>query len=141
MKPVFILDTGPLVALLSERDRHHAWARERWQEIPAPLLTCEAVLTEACFLLASKHGGREAVFKLLRRGAVDLAFSLATEVDAVERLMNRFRDLPMSLADACVVRLAERYPGARVFTLDTKHFGIYRMHGRQVVPTIAPEPL
>ena len=138
MKPVCILDTGPLVALLSERDHYHSWAKECWERVPPPLLTCEPVLTEACFLLAGRPGGREGVFNLLRRGAVQIAFPLATEIDAVDKLMRRYRDVPMSLADACLVRLAERNAGSSVLTLDTKHFGIYRIHGRQVIPMIRP---
>ena len=67
----FIVDTGPLVALLNRRDRHHGWAREQWARIEAPLLTCEPVIAEACFLVRAIDGGTAAVLDLVHRGALE----------------------------------------------------------------------
>jgi len=139
MRRQVVLDTGPLVAFLNRRDRHHRWATEQLAEIEAPLLTCEAVLSEACFLLRSASGGSRAVFDLLDREVVTVAFALAKEARAVSRLLARYESVPMSLADACLVRMAEQDARRSILTLDNG-FRIYRKHARHVVPTILPEP-
>lgn len=137
MRGKALLDTGPLVAFLNRRDRHHAWTTERLGEIEAPLLTCEAVLSEACFLLRQVPGGSEAVMNLIERGLLLLPFRLEDEAPAVRRLLARFASVPMSLADACLVRMTEQHPESVVMTLD-RDFLLYRKHGRQVVPTLLP---
>jgi len=133
-----LLDTGPLVALLNARDAHHGWARELLASVAPPLVTCEAVLSEACFLVRQLHGGRDRVLELVHRGAVAVPFRLEDELPAVRRLLSRYADVPMSLADACLVRMAEQHAGSAVMTMDGD-FRIYRKHGRQIVPTLMPE--
>jgi predicted nucleic acid-binding protein len=133
-----ILDTGPLVAFLNREDRFHAWAVAEWDAIEPPMLTCEAVLSEACFLLRRTVLGSRGVLALVERDVVRLPFRLADEAKEVARLLGRYARVPMSLADACLVRLAERHHDSAVFTLDAD-FRIYRKHGRQVLPTIMPE--
>ena len=137
MKHRVILDTGPLVALLNRADRHHQWATEQWGQITPPLLTCEAVVAEACFLVRRFPDGQAAVLELARRGILDVSFRLVEETESLVRLLKKYRDVPMSLADGCMVRMAERYPEGIVFTLDTD-FSIYRKNGRQVIPTLTP---
>ena len=137
MRRYVILDTGPLVALLNRRDRHHGWAREQWTHIAPPLLTCEAVLAEACFLVRRFDGGQAAVLALASRGVLDLSFHVAEETTAVSRLLKKYQDVPMSLADACLVRMAERCAESVVFTMDSD-FMVYRKNGRQLVPMLAP---
>ncbi|MDX1389211.1 MAG: PIN domain-containing protein [Acidobacteriota bacterium] len=137
MKRQIIVDTGPVVALLNRKDRHHAWAETVWAEVEAPLLTCEAVVAESCYLLRNLDGGSFAVMELIRRGAVALAFSLAEESQAVGRLIKRYRDVPISLADACLVRMSELLTESEVMTLDGD-FRIYRRQGRRVIPTMMP---
>lgn len=137
MKHQVILDTGPLVALLNQADRHHPWARDEWARITPPLLTCEAVLAEACFLVRRFAGGQSAVLELVRRGVLDVSFHLADGTDPVFRLLNKYQGVPMSFADACIVRLAEQHPAGVVFTLDSD-FSIYRKNTRQVIPTLIP---
>ncbi len=132
-----ILDTGPLVALLNRRDQHHRWAKDQWARIAPPLLTCEAVLAEACFIVQPFAGGQGAVLELVRRGVLDLSFSLAEETAAISRLLKKYRDVPMSLADGCIVRMAERHAKGVVFTLD-RDFAIYRKNERQLIPTLTP---
>jgi uncharacterized protein len=137
MKGRVLVDTGPLVAFLNRRDHSHAWAREQLGAIEPPLLTCEAVLTEACFLLGRLRGGTEALMKLLSAGAVAVPFRLDQEIGPVTKLLRKYADVPIALADACLVRMAELVAESAVLTLD-KDFRIYRKHGRQVIPTILP---
>jgi predicted nucleic acid-binding protein len=130
-----ILDTGPLVAAINAKERSHAWAGEQLKGMVFPMLTCEPVLTEACFLLGKNYG---AVFHMLDAGFLKLGFSLADEAGVVARLMKKYADVPMSLADACLVRMSEIHDGSKVFTLD-RDFKIYRRNGRQTIPLIYPE--
>jgi len=130
-----IADTGPIVAFLNARDRHHEWAVRRFSELRAPLLTCEAVLSEACFVLRAVRGGPEAVIDLVHRGALALPFSLEQEASSIRKLLVKYRDVPMSLADACLVRLSEQHAESAVVTLDGD-FSVYRRHGRQAIPLI-----
>ena len=138
MSPPILLDTGPLVAFVRAQDRHHPWAESRIGGILAPMLTCEAVLSETCHLLRATDGGPQAVMGMLRKGAIALPFRLADHLDAVAALMAKYRDLPMSVADACLVRMSELYDRSVVLTTDS-HFRIYRRHGRQVIPTLMPD--
>ncbi|MGH7275783.1 MAG: type II toxin-antitoxin system VapC family toxin [Candidatus Rokuibacteriota bacterium] len=133
-----LLDTGPLVAFLNRRDRHHRWARLRLGEETTPLWTCEAVVSEACFLLRGTREGPRAVLELLARGAIRVAFRLEDHLAEVARLMARYASVPMSLADACLVRMAEQHPDSRVLTAD-RDFTLYRKHGRHAIPTVMPD--
>ena len=135
--PRIIVDTGPLVAFLAEKEKHHAWAGERFEQLPAPFLSCEAVLTETFFLISRLPDAPRRFFELLASGLIETDFSMLAEREALWDLMHKYRDLPMSLADACLVRLAESHPGAEVFTLDS-HFKVYRTHGRRKLPLIIP---
>lgn len=137
MRKNVILDTGPLVALLNRHDRHHQWAKDQWAQIDPPLLTCEAILAEACFLVQPFAGGQTAVLEMVRRSVLDLSFGLAEEAAAVSRLLKKYQDVPMSLADGCLVRMAERHSKSVVFTLDSD-FKIYRKYRRQRIPTLSP---
>jgi predicted nucleic acid-binding protein len=132
-----LLDTGPLVALLNRRDRHHDWACEEWSDIEPPLLSCDAVISEACFLLRSVRGGSTSVLELVDREVVALPFRLDHEAARVKALLLRYANVPMSLADACLVRMAEQYPSSPVLTLD-RDFRLYRKNGRQVIPARMP---
>ena len=140
MTEATLVDTGPIVALLNVRDRHHAWSREVFGEIEAPVLTCEAVLSEVCFLLRNARGGSEAVLKLVDRGLVRLRFRLEAEIGPVRRLLSRYSNVPMSLADACLVRMSEQVSDSVLLTLD-RDFKVYRRHGRNVIPTRMPARL
>jgi predicted nucleic acid-binding protein len=132
-----IIDTGPLVALLSRNDRHHLWVREVLDAIEPPVFTCEAVISEACFLFARVRDGQDAVLALLTHDIVKVDFRMSTEVDALRALMKKFANVPMSLADASLVRMSELDPRSRILTLDGD-FRIYRRNRRQAIPTIMP---
>jgi predicted nucleic acid-binding protein len=134
---VAIVDTGPLVAFLDRNERHHAWAVARIDELEAPLLVCEPVLAEAMYLLGSSGKGQDALFALLENGALRLALQIEQHVAALRALCRKYRDTPMSLADACVVRMAELYERHMVFTLDSD-FTIYRKLGRAPLSLIYP---
>ena len=133
-----LLDTGPLVAFLNRNDQWHPWAKAQMGALPPPLLTCEPVLTEACFLIQRSGGQPADVLKKVQAGVIEVALEIETEAVALETLMRRYHDTPMSLADACLVRLSELHSDCQVFTLDT-HFRWYRRHGRQVIPLLAPQ--
>ena len=116
-----ILDTGPLVAFLNQRDRYHEWAKARMAEMRPPLHTCEAVLSEACFLLRNLSGGTDAIMALVERRLVTISFHLESEHARVRRLLRRYGDRPrpMSLADACLVRMAELVDRPKDVLLET----------------------
>ena len=102
-----------------------------------PLVTCEPVLTEVCFLI-HRAGGRPAdLIRKLMQGGIEIGIDIAGEAVAIESLMRRYADTPMSLADACLVRLSERLPEGRLFTLDSD-FEHYRRNGRQAIPLLYP---
>nr|VFJ72168.1 MAG: hypothetical protein BECKFW1821C_GA0114237_103228 [Candidatus Kentron sp. FW] len=89
MRRGVIVDTGPLVAYLSERDNYHAWTRGQLEDIGFPLLTCEAVLTETCFLIGRNGGDAGVPIEMLNRGWLSISFDLSLESEAVGQLMRR----------------------------------------------------
>jgi len=131
-----LVDAGFVVALLSSRDNHHEWAVSQASEMRPPWSTCEAVLSESFHLL----GGRGAanLGELLRRRALLVTFELAKNIAPVVKLIEKYSDVPMSLADACVVRMTETLADPMVLTTD-EDFRVYRRHSRQVVPCVTPE--
>jgi uncharacterized protein len=132
-----IIDTGPLVAYLNRRDRWHRWAVEQMAALHPPLVTCEPVLTEACFLI-HRAGGRPAdLVRKVAQGVLEIGVDLQEDASGIHSLMQRYADTPMSLADACLVRLTERFADCRLFTLDSD-FEYYRRNGRQVIPLLRP---
>ena len=135
MPPSVIIDSGALVALLDPRDQYHAWARTAVANLPLPWHTCEAVVVEAFFLLARPDAAR--LIRLLGDGRLRVTYGLRDEGQPVFELMNKYADVPMSLADACLVRMSETLPDPVVLTTDAD-FKIYRRHSRQVVPCIRP---
>ena len=137
-EPVGLLDTGPLVSFLGLGLEYHEWAVEEWKRLRPPLLTCEPVLTEAAFLLKREGCDADPLFALLERGVIRIGLSIQEQQADLRALMRRYRNRPMSLADACLVRLSEMHAGAEVLTLDSD-FRIYRRHGNKVIPLRMPE--
>jgi predicted nucleic acid-binding protein len=132
-----LLDTGPLVGYLNAADQHHRWATECWTALFDPLWTCEAVVSEAVFVLQSEGLSVEPILRLVDRGVIRLDFSLKDNRTDVFRVLRKYADQPMSVADACLVRMAELHPDSRVFTAD-RDFLVYRRSGRGVIPLLAP---
>ena len=133
-----LVDTGPLVAALRRRDKHHEWARAHFEAATRPFVSCEAVISEAVFLLERAGGGKQALLGLLERGIVVIGYSLESEMTETLRLMRRYDDTPMSFADACLVRMSERIDRSVVFTTDSD-FQLYRKNGRQIIPLMIPD--
>ncbi len=135
---MLLLDTGPWVALHCSDERHHGWAKTQFAQHAGPFLSCEAVVTETCFLLARGGFDPAKALALLERGVVRIGMSLSEEASAVRKLFERYDNVPASLADACLIRLSELYEGSRVLTLDSD-FHIYRRHGRKSIPLLRPD--
>jgi predicted nucleic acid-binding protein len=135
---VGLLDTGPLVSFLASGLEHHEWAVEQWKQLRPPLLTCEPVLTEAAFLLKREGRDTDSLFALLERGVIRIGVTIQEHQADLRALMRRYRNRPMSLADACLVRLSEMHAAAEVLTLDSD-FRIYRRHGNRVIPLRMPD--
>jgi predicted nucleic acid-binding protein len=133
-----IADTGVIVAYLDKRDERHKWTYEQMKVLPAPYSVCESVITESCFLVSRLHNGKKNVLEMLKAGFLEIDFSLSSEIEAVENLMQKYENVPMSLADACLVRMSETIKDSVVFTTDSD-FHIYRKNGKQKIDLIIPE--
>lgn len=138
MAKTVLIDSGPLVAALRQRDQHHQWARAHFEASVEPFVTCEAVISESFFLLERARHGKEALCALLERGVLVVDFSLSDRLTETLRLISRYHDTPMSFADACLVSMAEQTAEAVILTIDSD-FRTYRKNGRQVIPVIMPE--
>ena len=132
-----IIDTGPLIAIIDPRDAQHRWTIDQLKVLEPPFLTCEAVVSESLFLLSSARQGVPTLLNMMQEDLIRLAFNLDEHLAAVTRLITKYHGVPMSLADACLVRLSEVHKDCRVLTLD-KHFKHYRRYGRSVIPLISP---
>jgi uncharacterized protein len=129
-----IADTGFLVAFGNRRDYHHAWALEIAERITEPLLTCEAVLAETAFHLASAS----LVLEFVREGLVRPAFVVAEHLPRLTELAARYSDRQPDLADLCLIRLSELHPKYPVVTTDLSDFRVYRRGRREVIPLVHP---
>jgi len=117
------------VALIHAEDRHHASCRDALERIREPLVTVWPVITEAMYLLDFSAEAQDALWRLLERDAVKILSLDAGDVPRMRELMRKYRDLPMDLADAALVRAAERERISRVFTIDRRDFEVYRPRG------------
>ena len=130
-----LVDAGFLVAMLSRRDSLHKWAVEQASENSPPWYTCEAVLSEAYHLLGER--GAPALSAMLSRRAVVARFNLDDNVESVVAFLRKYANVPMSFADACLVRMSEIIADPLILTTDSD-FHVYRRHSRQVVPASYP---
>jgi uncharacterized protein len=140
MKREVLLDTGPLVAFINGRDIYHDWAMAQWAHITPPLLTCEAVISEACYLLRGAKRGQAAVMELINRGILNLPVRIDEHIKQLTWLLEKYNDIPMSLADACMVRMSELYSDSLLLTIDND-FNIYRKNKRQAIQVLSPPDL
>ena len=130
-----LVDASFVVAVLYRRDTHHQWAAAQSGNFPRPWLTCESALSESFHLLGPR--GAPVLQDLLRRGSVRLAFDLGDQLESVLQLMQKYADVPMSLADACLVRMTEVFSDSILLTADAD-FRVYRRHSRQAIPCLLP---
>jgi len=137
VKQQILLDTGPLVAFLNRRDKFHNWAVAQWDQIKPPMLTCESVISEACFLLTGTSTGIDSVMQMIQRKIMTVSFHLDEHTPPIKKLLLKYRSVPISLADACLIRMSELHPDSRIFTLDSD-FNLYRKDRRRIIPTIMP---
>lgn len=133
-----LVDAGPLIAIIDRNDDDHEPCVQALSRLTAPLVTTWPAFTEAMYLLGDRVGwmGQERLWQLAVRGDLNLAATGEQELERVRDLMERYRDLPMDLADATLVALAESLRLRRIFTLDSD-FRVYRMNGRrafEIVP-------
>lgn len=130
-----LVDAGYVVALLSRRDTHHQWAVATAERLPPPWKTCESALSEAFHLLGIP--GQPALSALLLRRAVICPFDLTEHLDDVLKLIQKYQDVPMSFADACLVRMTEIFADPVLLTTDAD-FRVYRRHGRRTIACAMP---
>ena len=134
-----LVDAGPIAALLDRRDTHHDWAKQQLAHLHQPLLTCEGVVSEVFFLLVRVRGGISTFAELLRHKLirVDSEFSYCEHLTEILDNVERYKNVPMSFADACLVRMTEIKRDSLVFTTD-RDFLTYRRNRRERIPLIAP---
>jgi predicted nucleic acid-binding protein len=120
-----LLDTGVIVALLDRTERNHAVCAEAVEEAAAPLLTCEAVIAESCYLLRGHRGAAEAILENVKTGVFQIPLQLTQAAAPIQRLFRKYRDREMDLADACLVHLAGEFETGDILTFDSD-FEIYR---------------
>ncbi len=132
-----LVDAGPLYALLNRREHYHEWARRYTNELDFPFYTCEAVLSEAHFLLQRTSLGGRQLNRMIESGLIDLSFSYDGHIERVNELMVTYQSVPMSFADACLLRMAELHGESRIFTTDSD-FKIYRKHRTERIELLMP---
>jgi predicted nucleic acid-binding protein len=136
MAPV-IVDAGPIYAFLDRNEEHYDWVCAQFRQIRVPLLTCDAALSEVCYLLQRSRCEIGGLREILRRKVILSGFGSTLGLDRALELMAAYRDVPMSLADACLVVMIEQNPGSVLFTLD-RDFTIYRQQRRRIIPLLSP---
>ncbi len=132
-----IIDSGPIVAFLNKEDKYHDWAITQFSRLNPPFLTCEPVISEVCFLLRHTDNGAQNTLILLERELIQIPFKLETEIRIIMKLIDKYKNIPMSLADACLVRMSEQIADSSICTLDSD-FKIYRKEKRKTILVIAP---
>jgi uncharacterized protein len=135
VKPV-LLDTGAIVALLDRSEKFHAACAASVRELRVPLITCEAVIAESCYLLRGMRGAAEAVIENVEAGIFQIPFRLPEAAQAVRQILRKYRHRKIDLADACLIHLAGEYKTPEILTLD-RDFEIYRW-GRNKAFHITP---
>ena len=134
---MILVDAGPLVALLDADDQFHKKCVATLKVLRESLVTVWPAVTEAMYLLGDLPKAQEALWEMLARGVLQFLPLHLTEVPRIRELMSKYADRPMGLADAALVRVAEREGIRQIFTVDRKDFSVYRLHGR-VRPNIIP---
>ena len=134
---MILVDAGPLVALVDADDQFHKKCVAALKALREPLVTVWPPVTEAMYLLGDLPKAQDALWEMLARGALHLLPLDLADVSRIRELMAKYADRPMDLADAAIVRVAEREGIRKIFTVDREDFSVYRLHGR-VRPNIIP---
>jgi hypothetical protein len=134
---LILVDAGPLVALVNADDQYHSRCIAALETFREPMATVWPPLTEAMYLLAELPRAQEALWEMLERGALQLLPLDPGDAPRIRDLMRKYSDRPMDLADASLLRVAERDGIRKIFTIDRQDFSVYRLHGR-TRPTILP---
>jgi predicted nucleic acid-binding protein len=132
-----IVDTGFIVGAMDAADQWHPWAAREFPNLCSPALTCEAVVSEACFQLRRTSSARSQLLAWIRCGGLEVHPILPAEIDQIEKLFARF-GIRMDYADACLVRLSELHRGHAIVTTDAKDFRIHRRFRREALPLLTP---
>ena len=127
---MILVDAGPLVAMVDADDQHHAKCVTTLRDLREPLATVWPPLTEAMYLLADLPKAQQAIWEMLERGALQLLPLQTPDVPRIWELMRKYADRPMDMADAALLRVAEREGIRKIFTIDRKDFSVYRLHNR-----------
>jgi uncharacterized protein len=132
---IYLLDTGPLVSALAENEPHYGpWAKDLLRRLPVPLYTCESVLTEAAHFL----GSPDSILGAIADGLLVCPWDLTENHFRLRQLIQKYADLEMDLADACLVAMSERWWDCKVVTIDLSDFHVYRRRGRHHIPLLIP---
>lgn len=127
---MILVDAGPLVALLDADDQHHAECVAALKSLREPLATVWPPFTEAMYLLADLPAAQEALWEMLERRVIHLLPLDSADAPRMRELMRKYSNRPMDLADASLLRVAEREGLRKIFTVDRRDFAVYRLHGR-----------
>ncbi len=127
---MILIDAGPLVALVDADDQHHRACVEALAHLHEPMASVWPAITEAVYLLADLPRGQDALWEMFVRRAVHILPLDVADLPRIRELLRKYADRPMDLADAALVRAAEREGIRTIFTVDRKDFAVYRLHGR-----------
>ena len=134
---MILVDAGPLIAVVDANDQHHAECMAALKNMREPMATVWPPLTEAMYLLAGQPRAQESLWEMVDRGALQLLALDPGDAPRIRELMHKYANRPMDLADAALLRAAEREGIRKIFTVDRRDFSVYRLHGR-VRPTLLP---
>lgn len=128
---MILVDAGPMVAIVDASDQHHRRCVAALRTIREPLGTVWPAITEAMYLLLDLPKGQAAVWEMLERRVVRILPLDDSDIPRVRDLMAKYANRPMDLADAALVRVAEREHVDTIFTVDARDFSVYRLNGRK----------
>jgi uncharacterized protein len=134
---LILVDAGPLVAIMDVEDQHHKTCVATLRHITEPVATVWPPLVEAFHLVSDIPNGPDKLWGLIERAPISLLPLGLEDAPRMQELMRKYKDRPMDLADAALIRVAERENIDRIFTVDKRHFSVYRLHGK-VPPTLVP---
>lgn len=132
-----IVDMSVIIAYLNLKDMYHKWAIENLKRLSPPLITCEAVIVESSFLLRKYEKGNQLLFQLLKENLLEIRFNLQQQSEYINSLLIQYSDVPISIADACLIRMSEIFINSKIITLDSD-FNIYRRNKNEMIPLIIP---